>query len=90
MECEHGYFHTNEFADIVVRDNNFKKQSYGKEGFIQSISLLPKSYPGHSLITEDIGICFPENTCKCGLKGKFFKVKGRLNKSELRGCSDVY
>ena len=27
--------------------------------------------------------------CKCGLKGKYFLVHGRVKESEVRGCSDV-
>ena len=30
------------------------------------------------------------DNCKCGLKGKYFKVLGRAKKAEIRGCSDVY
>ena len=85
-----GYLHSNDYGEIFVRDNNLKKQAFGKEGIIQSISLLPKSYPGHSLLTEDLGIYFGEDICECGLKGKIFKINGRLKKSEIRGCSDVY
>ena len=90
MECTHGYLHTNDYGDIIVRDNDLKKLCNGREGIIQSISLLPKSYPGHSLLTEDIGIIHGIDNCPCGRKGKFFNIRGRLKKSELRGCSDVY
>ena len=30
-----------------------------------------------------------ENDCKCGIKGKYFKVYGRVKKSEIRGCSNI-
>ena len=90
MECSEGYFHSNDYGDICVRNNNLEKQELAKPGFIQSMSVLPKSYPGHSIITEDIGICYGKDNCLCGKKGRFFKVLGRLRKSELRGCSDVY
>ena len=70
--------------------NNLEKQELAKPGFIQSFSVLPSSYPGHSLLTEDIGISYGIDDCSCGKKGRYFKVLGRLKKSELRGCSDVY
>ena len=90
MECSEGFFHSNDFGDICIRNNNLEIQKNNKPGFIQSISILPKSYPGHSIVTEDIGICYGKDTCKCGRKGRYFKVLGRLKKSQLRGCSDVY
>ena len=73
------------FSDIVIRDENLKIKKSGK-GFVQLISLLPKSYPGHNILTEDIGEIA---SCKCGFKGKCFKIYGRAKNSEIRGCSDV-
>jgi len=60
-----------------------------QKGLIQLISLLPTSYPGHNILTEDIGEVIGEDDCKCGLKGKYFLVHGRAKEAELRGCSDV-
>ena len=88
--CSEGFFHSNDFADICIRNNNLEIQENSKPGFVQSISILPWSYPGHSILTEDIGISYGIDDCSCGKKGRYFKVLGRLNKSELRGCSDVH
>jgi len=84
-----GYFVTSAFSDILIRDNNFDIQQNGKKGFIQLFSLLPTSYPGHSILTEDIGEIININNCKCGLKEKHFLVHGRTKESEIRGCSDI-
>ena len=56
---------------------------------LQILSVLPTSYPGHNIVTEDLGIILGEDDCKCGKKGKYFKVFDRLEKSEVRGCSDA-
>ena len=61
----------------------------GKKGLIQLFSLLPTSYPGHSILTEDIGEIVKNNSCECSNIGKSFKVHGRSTNSELRGCSDT-
>jgi hypothetical protein len=52
--------------------------------------MLPESYPGHSLLTEDEGVILGEDDCPCGRKGKYFKVMGRLKNAEIRGCGDTY
>jgi len=52
--------------------------------------LLPISYPGHSILTEDIGTIIGVDNCLCGRMGKYFKINGRLKNAELRGCSDTY
>jgi len=84
-----GYFHASNFSEIIIRDKNFNVQKKGKRGLIQLISLLPSSYPGHNILTEDIGELKGEDDCKCGLKGKYFLVHGRVKEAEIRGCSDV-
>ena len=56
MECEYGSLHAPNFADIVIRDPfTWHTLPFRKEGVIEVISLLPHSYPGHVLLTEDIG-----------------------------------
>jgi phenylacetate-coenzyme A ligase PaaK-like adenylate-forming protein len=91
MECEQGHLHTPDFADILIRDTeSLETLPIGKKGIIQVFSVLPKSYPGHSLLTEDIGVILGEDDCPCGRNGRYFAVEGRLPKSELRGCSDTH
>ena len=67
----------------------FRKQ-FLKPGIIQVLSVLPGSYPGHSLLTEDEGTLLGEDDCPCGRFGKYFKVSGRIRNAEIRGCSDTY
>ena len=89
LECEKGFFHSSIFSDIIIRDKNLNPCQIGEEGLIQVISLLPLSYPGHNILTEDIGFLEGYDGCTCGRKGKFFSIKGRVPDAELRGCSDV-
>jgi hypothetical protein len=91
MECEDGRLHTPAFADLVVRDPlNWAPLGIGEEGIIQVLSVLPRSYPGHSLLTEDRGVLTGEDDCRCGRLGKTFRVLGRIPAAELRGCSDTH
>lgn len=91
MECEQGHLHASVFSDVLIRNPiDFSLCSYGEKGIIQVVSVLPESYPGHSLLTEDEGVLLGEDDCPCGRKGKYFKVIGRLKNAELRGCSDTY
>lgn len=91
MECSEGHLHAPLFADVIIRDPiTLMPLDSNKQGLIQVISILPRSYPGHSLLTEDLGTQLGEDDCSCGLKGKYFIVHGRLEKSELRGCSDTH
>jgi phenylacetate-coenzyme A ligase PaaK-like adenylate-forming protein len=91
MECEHGYLHTPAFADMLIRDaKDWSILPIGSKGLVQVLSVLPRSYPGHSLLTEDIGELVHVDDCPCGRKGKAFLIHGRVAKAELRGCSDTH
>jgi len=91
MECECGHLHAPVYSDVIIRHaSDFSKAGIGEKGIIQVVSILPFSYPGHSLLTEDEGILLGEDDCSCGRLGKYFKVVGRLKNAEIRGCSDTY
>ena len=77
MQCECGHLHASVFSDVIVRDmKDFSVCEMGKKGVIQVVSMIPESYPGHSILTEDEGMILGEDDCPCGRK--------------VRGCSDTY
>mgnify|MGYP001158503789 CR=1 FL=1 len=84
-----GFFTTHKFSDVLIRGKNFEVLSKNKKGFVQLISTLPTSYPGHSILTEDVGEIVDVKNCKCGKKTKHFYIHGRVKEAETRGCSDV-
>ncbi len=91
MECEYRNMHASNLSDIFIRrPHDFSIADLGERGIIQTLSILPTSYPGHSLLTEDEGILLGEDDCECGRLGKYFKILGRVKNAELRGCSDTY
>ena len=91
VECERGVLHTSVFSDVIIRRaRDFGLAELGEPGIIQVLSILPGSYPGHALLTEDEGVLLGEDDCPCGRSGKYFKVSGRIRDAEIRGCSDTY
>ena len=91
MECSCGRLHASVFSDVIIRNpEDFSTCKPGEKGLIQLISVLPGSYPGHSILSEDIGELTGVDDCPCGRKGKTFNIHGRIKKAEVRGCSDTY
>lgn len=90
MECDHGRLHCSNLSHVIVRDAQFKPVAAGETGIVQLLSLLPRSYPGHSLLTEDQGVILGDDDCGCGRFGRSFAVHGRIAAAEIRGCSDAY
>lgn len=91
VECEEGRLHVPSFAEVIIRrPSDWSVAAPAEVGLIQVISCLPHSYPGHSLLTEDLGALTGVDNCPCGRHGRTFQVKGRLPKAEVRGCSDTF
>lgn len=90
LEGPDGLLYPPNFADVIVRDpETWQPCEIGRPGVIQVLSLLPHSYPGHSLLTEDLGVIRAVDAGHGGWMGKGLEVIGRVARAELRGCSDV-
>ncbi len=91
VQCQQGHLHVPACSEVIIRDPyTLAPLPAGIPGLIQVMSILPTSYPGFSLLTEDMGQWHGEDDCLCGWKGRYFSVAGRLPKTELRGCSDTH
>ena len=87
IESEDDSFISPVFSDIIIRDpKTLNEAEDGSIGLVQIVSCLPKSYPGHSILTEDLGYIIPRNSKE---DKKRFRILGRAKKAEIRGCSDT-
>lgn len=91
IDCEEGNKHVPDFADIIIRNPfTLNEEKKGKPGLIEILSILPNSYPGFAVLTEDIGKVVGIDDCACGRKGKYFQFIARVEKTETRGCGDTF
>ena len=91
MECPNGHLHASDGSDVLVRDfDTLEPLPHGEEGVIQIFSSIQKSYPGHSILTEDVGTTYAGKDCSCGNTNNIVSIAGRLKSAEIRGCSDAY
>jgi len=91
VECEAGLLHAPNASDVVIRDPvTWDAVANGEVGVAQMLSALPESYPGHSILTEDLARVEAVDDCACGRMGKAISVVGRVPSAEIRGCSDTY
>ena len=93
--CNQGFFHNNMYCSIIPRDISTLQPDFSPGDhprLAQVLSVLPTSYPGHSILTEDLVTVHSSSMspCSCGNPGLSFEVVGRLPKSEARGCSDTF
>lgn len=76
------------FGDVIIRDpGTLASCPPGRTGLVQVLSGVPESYPGHSLLTGDLGRILaadPDDPWS----GKRFEVLGRAPEADLRGCGN--
>ena len=90
LECSQGYLHCSSYNHVIVREpRTWAPARQGEVGIVQVLSALPESYPGHSLLTEDLGRLVGTEDCSCGWKGPYFEILGRVPRMENKGCSNV-
>ena len=90
-DCEYGFKHVPSYSRIIIRDiDTLKPVPHGERGFIQILTPIPHSYPGISVLTDDIGKIIGINSCKCGRKGICFQFLERLKTADLAGCGDTF
>lgn len=89
--CEEGVRHTPRWSEVICRDPlSLEPQLEGRSGLMQFLTPIQTSYPGHSIITEDVGTILGRDDCACGRKGTTFVVSGRSEQAtEERGCGDI-
>ena len=78
------------YSEIIIRDfQTLDPVEDGKQGLIQILTPLPHSYPGISVLTEDVGRIVGRGIDTKGRAGTQFEMIGRARKAETRGCGDI-
>lgn len=91
LEGDDGFLHPPNFSEVIVRDPvTWEEAPHGTVGVVEVLSTLPRSYPGHVLLTEDLGIVHGVADPASGWAGKQLEIVGRVPRTELRGCSDTH
>jgi len=89
-DCVEGNKHVSVFSEIFIRNiETLEIEEIGKSGFIQLVSPIPHSYPGVSLLSDDIGKIIGIDNCPCGRKGKYFRFEKRTEQADIKGCGDT-
>lgn len=89
-DCPEGNKHSPAFGEVIVRNPlTLETVAPGEIGIVQVCSVLPTSFPGHLLLTEDMAKVVAYDGCPCGRRGISFRFAGRIPKAEVRGCGNL-
>jgi hypothetical protein len=73
------------YSEVFVRDPyTLRPLPPGESGLLQFLTPLPHSYPGISVLLDDVGRIVSRDE-----RGTRFEVVGRAKGSEIRGCGDT-
>lgn len=89
-DCAHGNKHVPAFAEVIVRDPlTLEPVQVGEQGLVQVCSPLATSFPGFTVLTDDIAEIIHYDGCPCGRRGTSFRFVKRVPKAEIRGCGNI-
>jgi Acyl-protein synthetase, LuxE len=89
-DCEYGHKHAPAFAAVIVRDPlTLCPVEEGRQGLVQVCSILPTSFPGFLVLTDDIAEVIRYDGCACGRRGISFRFVKRVPQAEIRGCGNL-
>jgi len=78
------------YSEVIIRDfQTLNSVKDGEKGLIQILTPLPNSYPGISILTEDVGRIVGRGADETGRIGTQFEIIGRAKEAETRGCGDI-
>ena len=78
------------FAEVIVRDPlTLAPVEAGQRGLIQVCSVLPTSFPGFLLLTEDMAEIIDYERMPLRQTRHQFPLCGRAPKAEVRGCGNL-
>lgn len=87
-KCEAGAFHIPAYSRVLARNaKTLEPLNEGELGLLNFISPLVTGTPVASVITDDLGTVYPENTCTCGNPSPYFKLSGRAGVAEIKTCT---
>jgi acyl-CoA synthetase (AMP-forming)/AMP-acid ligase II len=89
-DCRAGNKHAPAFSDVIVRNPlTLEPVAAGEIGIVQVCNVLPTSFPGNLLLTDDMAKVIAYDGCPCGRRGISFHFAGRIPERELRGCGNI-
>ena len=87
-DCPRHHFHIPVYSRVLIRDvRTLKPLPYGQPGLVNLMTPLLKSAPLMSILTDDLGVLHPGESCGCGCAAAWLEVLGRVGMTEIKTCA---
>lgn len=87
-DCPNHHFHIPIYSRVIIRDvHTLEPVPPGQIGLVNLITPMVKSVPLLSVMTDDLGILHPGDTCGCGISSPYLEIIGRIGISDIKTCA---
>lgn len=87
-DCKNRHFHVPVYSRVIIRDvKTLEPVPHGTPGLVNLISPLVGSMPLVSVMTDDLAVMHPEDSCGCGIRSPWFELLGRSGVADIKTCA---
>ena len=87
FDCPNHHFHVPVYGRVVIRDKNMLPVGFGVPGILNLITPMMTSMPFSSVMTDDLAVLHPGESCGCGISSPYFEVLGRVGLADIKTCA---
>lgn len=87
-DCPHHHFHVPVYSRVLVRDvDTLEPLPMGQMGLVNLLTPLTLGCPILSVMTDDLGILHPGESCSCGIASPWLEIIGRVGMVDIKTCA---
>lgn len=87
-DCQHHHFHVPVYSRVILRDvDTLEPVGYETPGIVNLITPMIGSMPLTSVMTDDVAVLHPGESCGCGIPSPWFEILGRAGLEDIKTCA---
>lgn len=87
-DCRKHHFHIPVYARVIIRDvKTLQPLPKGETGLVNLLTPMICGVPLTSVMTDDLGVLHPAESCGCGCPSPWLEIIGRVGLREIKTCA---
>ena len=87
-DCRAHHFHIPIYSRVIIRDvKTLEPLQMGETGLVNLLTPLVRGVPLSSVMTDDLGVLHPAESCGCGCPSPWLEIIGRVGLRDIRTCA---
>ncbi len=87
-DCPRHHFHVPVYSRVLIRDvHTLKPLPPGEVGLVNLITPMVRATPILSVMTDDLGVLHPADSCGCGIRSPYLEILGRVGMKNVQTCA---